>query len=444
MLFRFPSCLLILCVLLCVSRAETKPNIVLILSDDHTYSHYGFMGNEAVKTPNLDRMAGESLLYTRGYATPLCSPSLATLLTGLPPSRHGITGNDLRTAEKKKDPLANRDPLRERLLRNPVILPKALNEAGYLSFQTGKLWNTSYAEVGFTHGMTKERSRHGGTGLTIGREGMKPVHDFIDMAVEEKKPFFVWYAPLLPHDPHNPPERLLAKYTGKGPTKHAEVYRAMIEWFDETCGDLDGYLGKKGIKENTIVIFLADNGWDPLHGYAGGRAKLTPYENGIRTPVFVRWPGKVKPQRDETTLASIVDIAPTILKAAGVNIPAELPGLDIRDHEAMVKRKSIEIESYTHDIMDIKDPARSQTARVVIDGWTKLIVPGPVKMEGPREKFAAIAGEVELYDLKTDPTETRNLAAEKPAEVERLKALLDPPKSPGNIEPLSQKSQLPF
>jgi uncharacterized sulfatase len=424
--FRYFSLLLACCLFAGVSRAEPRPNIVLILSDDHTYSQYGFMGNEAVKTPNLDRLAGESLLYTRGYATPVCSPSLACLLTGLLPSRHGITGNDLRLAGNKKQVQAVRDPMRERLLSNPIIVPKALSEAGYLTFQTGKLWNSSYQDSGFTHGMTKEESRHGGAGLKIGREGMEPVHEFIDMAVTEKKPFFVWYAPMLPHDPHNPPARLKEKYAGKGPTPHAEVYHAMIEWFDETCGDLDRYLEKKGVKENTIVIYLADNGWDPLRGYEGGRAKLTPYENGIRTPIFVRWPGKVKPERDGSTLASIIDVAPTILQAAGIPVPEALPGLDLRDRGAMAKRSSIQVESYLHDIIDIKDPAKSLTSRVVIDGWSKLIVPGPAKMDGVKAKFASVAGVVELYDLKADPTETRNLAAEKPAEVERLKAMLGP------------------
>ena len=418
--------LLLACLFIGQAAAATKPNIILILSDDHTYSHYGFMGNDAVKTPNLDRMAGESLLYTRGYSMPVCSPSLATLLTGLLPSRHGITGNDLRASATKKNARMDRDPLRDRLHRNPIILPKALGEAGYLTFQTGKLWNCSYKEAGFTHGMTKEQSRHGGAGLTIGRQGMEPIHEFIDMAVAEEKPFFIWYAPMMPHDPHNPPARLRDKYRGKGPTEHAEVYHAMIEWFDETCGDLDAYLAKKGLKENTMIVYLSDNGWDPLHGYKGGRAKLTPYENGIRTPVFVRWPGKVEPKRDETTLASIVDVVPTMLQAAGVAVPADLHGLDLRDQEAMTKRKSIEIESYTHDIFEMDVPEKSLTARVIIEGWNKLILPGPVKMEGPKATFASIAGVDELYDLKSDPTETKNLAEEKPDEVKRLKAKLSP------------------
>lgn len=425
---RFRMISLLIGCLLCLpaQAADSRPNIILILSDDHTWDQYGFMGNAQINTPNLDRMAGEGLLYTRGYSMPVCSPSLACLLTGLLPSKHGITGNDLHAASREAQQAAgsNRDPLRERLLSNPVILPKALSDAGYLTFQTGKLWNTSFSEVGFTHGMTKERSRHGGAGLAIGREGMQPIHDFIDMAVAADKPFFVWYAPMMPHDPHNPPARLQKKYTGKGPTKHAETYHAMIEWFDETCGDLDRYLENKGLKENTLIVYLSDNGWDSERGYQGGRAKLTPYENGIRTPIFVRWPGKVAPARDESTLASIIDVTPTILKAAGVDT-AKLPGINLTARAAMSARESILIESYRHDIMDLKEPAKSLTARVVIRGWSKLILPGPVQQDGSKSKFASMADRVELFDLKTDPLEAKDLAAERPQEVAALKSIQD-------------------
>jgi uncharacterized sulfatase len=421
MTFRILFTILMVFLVACVSRGEDKrPNIILIISDDHTYSHYGFMGHGIVQTPHLDRMAGESLLYTRGYATPVCSPSLATLLTGKSPRDHGITGNDLYDG-----PRTERDQLRDRLLANKLILPKALSDAGYLTFQTGKLWNSSFKDMGFTHGMTARKDRHGGAGLTIGREGMEPIYQFIDGAVAEKKPFFIWYAPLLPHDPHNPPERLLEKYRGKGPTNHAEVYHAMVAWMDETCGELDGWLGKKGLKENTVVLYLSDNGWDPNHGYKGSRAKLTPYEKGIRTPMFVRWPGRVKPARDEETPASILDFVPTILNVAGVKAPEALPGLDLRDREAMKARNTIFVEAYRHDIMDLTNPVKSQVALTVIAGWMKLIVPGPEKHHDSKKKFAELAGVIELFDLKNDPGEKVNLAGEEPEEVARLKSLVD-------------------
>lgn len=421
------KCMLLLLLMLIIGQVradDTRPNIILIISDDHTWTHYGFMGHPLVQTPNLDRMALESLVYTRGYTPPVCSPSLASLLTGMNPREHGITGNDLSSpAASKPD---GRDPLRERLLANPVLLPKALTQADYLTFQTGKLWNSSFADMGFTHGMTTGRSRHGGEGLSIGRDGMEPVDDFIAEAIAKKKPFFIWHAPFLPHDPHNPPARLLAKYRGKGPTPHGEVYNAMVEWLDETCGELDAILRKHGVFEDTVILYLSDNGWDPQQGYKGGRAKLTPYENGIRTPMFVRWPGKIAPLRDDETLASIVDFVPTIFNLAKVDVPKALPGIDLRDREAMKSRDTLFIDTYTHDIADLDDPAKSLTSRVVIQGWSKLIVPGPqAETTGRRAGFAFIEPSIQLFDLKNDSHETKNLAAERPGEVSRLNALLD-------------------
>ncbi|HSG34047.1 MAG TPA: sulfatase-like hydrolase/transferase, partial [Sphingomonadaceae bacterium] len=343
--------------------------------------------------PHLDRMASESLLYTRGYVMPVCSPSLACLLTGKMPSDHGITGNDLAGGKSKP---GQRGLLAERLFSNSLMLPKALSEAGYLTFQTGKLWNGTYKDFGFTHGMTDTAGRHGDAGLKIGREGMQPIYDFIETAQAEKKPFFIWHAPFLPHTPHNPPKEIFAKYKGKGPTPEAEKYHAMVEWFDNTCGELDGYLEKNGLKENTVILYLADNGWDGENAHKGKRAKLSPYEMGIRTPMFVRWPGKVKAGRDGETLAHIIDFAPTILDITGAKSPGGLPGLNLIDREAMKARDTVFVEAYTHDIADLGDPSKSLVADVVIDGWMKLILPGPAK---PDRAFAGIPDEVSLFDL---------------------------------------------
>jgi uncharacterized sulfatase len=364
-------------------------------------------------------MAAQSLLYTRGYATPVCSPSLASLLTGTLPHRHGITGNDLANPPAGR---SKRQPLAGRLLSNALILPKVLTEAGYLTFQSGKLWNTTFRDVGFTHGMTDTAGRHGDAGLEIGRKEMKPMFDFITAARRQEKPFFVWYAPFLPHTPHNPPAELLAKYQGKGLPPAAEKYYAMVEWFDQTCGELDRYLADHNLIENTVILYLADNGWDAVLGNNSRRAKLSPYELGIRTPIFVRWPGRVAPLRDEKTLASIIDVAPTILKIAGIKAPPEIPGLDLTDTAAMGARKSITIEAYTHDIADLAAPAKSVIAQVVIDGWSKLLIAGPARPDRPH---SSAPREVELFDLKADPLEKTNLASSKPEEVARLRAIQD-------------------
>ena len=302
--------------------AETgKPNVILIISDDHGFDDYGLMEHPIIKTPHLDRMAAESLLYTRGYVMPVCSPSLACLLTGKMPSANGITGNDLSEGRSKP---GQRDALAEKLHANSLMLPKALTEAGYLTFQTGKLWNGTYKDFGFTHGMTDTPGRHGDAGLDIGRKGMQPIYDFIETAKAENKPFFIWHAPFLPHTPHNPSPQRLAKYKGKGPTPEAELYHAMVDWLDETTGEMDAYLEKNGLKENTVILYLADNGWDAAYAQKRDRSKLSPYELGIRTPMFVRWPAKVEPARDDETLAHVIDFAPTILSLTSAKNPGDL------------------------------------------------------------------------------------------------------------------------
>ncbi|MFO0938373.1 MAG: sulfatase-like hydrolase/transferase [Gemmataceae bacterium] len=397
-----------------------KPNVILILSDDLGFTDYGFMGHMVVRTPNLDRMASQSLLYTRGYVMPVCSPSLACLLTGKLPHQHGITGNDLSkeaAALAKRGGKVGRSPLSQKLLSNSVILPKLLSDAGYLTFQTGKLWNVTAPEVGFTDGMTMKEGRHGGEGLEIGRKTMQPIFDFIEKSQTEKKPFFIWHAPMMPHQPHNAPKEFLAHYEGKGLSAKAKQYFAMIEWFDKTCGELDSYLEKKDLTKNTVIIYLADNGWDAEQG---NRAKLSPYEMGIRTPMFVRWPGKVKPMRDDESLASIIDFVPTVLTVCGVKVPSELTGVNLLDRPAMTARKSVFVEAYTHNIADLSNPSKSLVAQVVISGWSKLIIPGPV---GPDMAYTSGPKGLELYDLKSDPLEKRDLRLEKPGEFKRLQAI---------------------
>jgi uncharacterized sulfatase len=113
---------------------------------------------------------------------------------------------------------------------------------------------------------------------------MQPIYDAIDAAGREAKPFFIWYAPFLPHTPHNPPQRLLNTYAAIEPESRAKYY-AMIEWLDETVGDLMANLKTRRIDDDTLVVYLNDNGWND-------RGKLTPFENGVRTPIVMRWPSR--------------------------------------------------------------------------------------------------------------------------------------------------------
>jgi uncharacterized sulfatase len=406
------------------AAAPTRPNIVFIVSDDHGWTDYGFMGHPHVATPHLDALAARSLLFPRGYVpSSLCCPSLASLITGRYPHQHRITSNDPpappglsgaafhRSAEFR----AGREVMIRHLESVPT-LPRLLSAAGYWSLQTGKWWQGHYRHGGFTHGMT-EGGRHGDQGLAIGRQSMQPVFDFIDQARAAQKPFFVWYAPLLPHTPHNPPDRLLAKYQRRIASLPLARYWAMIEWFDETCGALLAHLDQSGLAQNTIVVYLADNGWiQPLDAPGPApKSKQSPYDGGLRTPLMICWPGRVAPARSDA-LASSIDLAPTLLRAVGLPPPADLPGVDLLDTRAVAARPAIFGACFTHHAVDLNAPAANLRWRWTIAGHWKLLVPAPA--QEPQ-------AEVELYDLAADPHEERNLAAAQPGRAAELARRLD-------------------
>ncbi|MBE3095794.1 MAG: sulfatase-like hydrolase/transferase [Planctomycetes bacterium] len=372
------------------------PNVVLIISDDQGWTDYGFMGHKVIRTPCLDKLASRSVVFSRGYVTTaLCAPSLGTLLTGLYPHQHGQTGND------PESPKGQTEKMRQRWVDRIASLPRVpdlLGKAGYLGFQTGKWWWQHYTKGGFTHGMM-ESGRHGSAiSLEIGRKTMQPIYDFIDMAQKEAKPFFLWHAPFMPHLPHTPPARVLEKYKDHGKNG---AYFAMCEWLDETCGQLLDYLDRKGLAENTLVLFLADNGWnqgvtEPIRGH-----KLSPYEMGVRTPILVSWPGHVQPRLDKETLVSSVDIAPTVLRACGLTPPREMPGLNLLDAQALAARPAIFCEAFTHNMPDIDQPAKGLVARVSIEGPRKLLLHGSA---------SKTPGKTELFNVNSDPFEKDDLA----------------------------------
>jgi len=413
------------------------PNVVLILGDDQGWTDYGFMGHEEIRTPRLDELSRRSLLFKRGYVTaPLCRPSLASIVTGLYPHQHGVTGNDVDGGNNRA---ALDRPVRERF-HGKASLIKTLVGAGYLAHQSGKWWEGSYADGGFTHGMThgeaKRGGRHGDAGLAIGRQGMTPVTDFIDHAVERGKPFCVWYAPFLPHTPHNPPQRLLDKYTKGGRADDVAKYYAMCEWFDETCGELLDHLDKRKVRENTIVVFLCDNGWaarstnagDPNQKRWGGfalRSKGSPFEMGVRTPIMISWPGEVKPG-EAKALAQSIDLFPTIAAACGVDAPSDLPGIDLLDADARAERTTIFGAMHSIHNMTVGDPDATLQYRWCIDGEWKLLVRHAGEDTTQYTRVHDWDREpLRLYHLHNDPHEETNRAAENPEIVARLQQAID-------------------
>ena len=407
------------------------PNVLLILGDDQGWGDYGFMGHKVIQTPNLDRLANQSLCFSRGYVpSSLCRASLATIITGLWPQEHGITSNDpplpkgLNMAQAMKDPafLADREKMVEKFNRQPS-LAKAFTSAGYRTLQTGKWWEGEACRCGFTEGMThgdiSKGGRHGDEGLKIGRQSLDTVLRFID--TKDKKdpnginiPFFIWYAPMMPHEPHNPPKRLVDTYRDKTPSIHIARYWAMCSWFDETVGEILAQLEKSGKAENTIVVFLADNGWIQKPDGPGfaPKSKRSPFDGGLRTPILVRYPAKLKPAKSEIPVSSI-DVAPTILTLSGLKTDPRQKGLNLADGEGIANRPYLPGAVFSHNAVSIDDPSKNLEYGWLIEKDWKLIAPWI-----PNEP-------VRLFDLKKDPSEDNNLAKTHPEKVQEMRSRLD-------------------
>jgi len=421
---------------------QEPPNIVFIISDDHAWPDYSFMGHPHIKTPNIDNLASESLTFTRGYLpAPVCRKTLASMLTGLYPHQHGVTGND-PAFEFDRQSASSEEWLRARLSYNQVVterynsLPNLntyLTDLGYLTLQTGKWWEGSWEDAGFTHGMTHadpaRGGRHGDKGLRIGREGMDPIEDFMDGAAEQDTPFFIWYAPFMPHTPHTPPDSLLEKYITVAPSEPVARYWAMIDWFDITVGQLLDSIEERGLTKNTMVVYLADNGWiqnpEEQNRFAWP-SKLSPFDMGIRTPISYKWPGHISSGMDTTTFVSTNDMVPTVLEVLGIKSEIELPGINVLDEQARTVRKAVFSEDYNHDIADVHSPAESLEHQMVMKSPWKLILPKEEgKIETERYNGSGRVEKPELYHIINDPHERNNVASDHPQIVEELKQLID-------------------
>jgi len=412
--------------------AAEKPNIVFILSDDQGWTDYGFMGHDSIQTPHLDKLASQSIVFERGYvASPLCRPSIASIITGRFPSEHRITGNDV-------DGTNNREqldrPLRKAFHEFPSFI-RELTKSGYLAHQSGKWWEGSFQDAGFTHGMSRG-GRHGDDGLTIGRKGNKPVTDFIDSAKAQNKPFFVWYAPFMPHTPHTPPKRLAEKYARPGRPRDVANYYAMCEWFDESCGSLLDHLDQQDLRKNTMIIYICDNGWaatstnaaDPNQklwdGYAL-RSKSSPYEMGIRTPIMISLPQHTRPSRS-ADLAHAIDLFPTIAAAGSLALPSSLKGINLLDENARKTRQAIFGVSHSVHNMTPDKPDDALQYRWCISGeWKLLLRSHGVDTTKYKNIHSWDQQPLRLYNIAKDPHEKKECSADHPETVAKLKAMIE-------------------
>ena len=282
---------------------------------------------------------------------------------------------------------------------------------------------------------------NGDCGLSIGRETMQPIYDFIDDCGDN--PFFVWYATFLPHTPHDSPKEYFDLYEARTDVpEHRVPYYAAISQFDDTVGDLVSFVEQRGQAENTIFVFVVDNGWEPdAARYRSAsrewdhtkRSKRAPFDFGLRTPILIRWDSRTKAATHEAPVSSI-DLLPTILAATGrTNRPDEFPGRNLWPsaigQKTLDSKQAVFGEIYPGDASSLGHPERDVAHRWIRKGNLKLIT---THKQGASQSWGNYITGDALFDVVEDPVESRNLIGESEFEAtigilrEELNAWWDP------------------
>ena len=409
------------------ARARSgRPNFVFFLIDDLGWKDLGCTGSTFYETPRIDKLAGEGVVFTSAYSNaPNCAPTRACLMSGRYGPRHGVytVGTPERGAAKRRKLVPT--PNTTHLGSEHVTIAEALKPAGYTCACIGK-WHlgtkTPYRPQDRGFDVVHERDGRG----HFTKDGAYLTDRFTDRAVEfieanRDRPFFLYLSHHAVHTPIQARPELVEKYRKKAPAAgHRDpTYAAMIESVDHSVGKVLDTLESLDLSDNTAVFFFSDNGghanftaMGPLRGSKG-----TLYEGGIRVPAIVRWPGNVKPGRTCDVPIIGIDFYPTLLDMAGAARPAGHP----LDGESLVpllrgkelKRRAIfwHFPAYLEPYNDRQWPWRTTPAGAVRQGDWKLI-----------EYFED--RRVELYNLRDDIGETKDLAAGMPKKAKELHGAL--------------------
>lgn len=408
---------------------ETLPNIILLIGDDQGYPYFGFMGADYVETPNMDILAANGTLLTDGYVPKNhCRPSLQSLMTGTLPIDYNKEVDELmrdnmarirfKSEENRKEWQRN---FKHNAMKNFRTLPKILAEKGYQSFQGGKWWEFNFENGGFTHGMTTgwtpedRKPGHnwfkkfmGGQGLKLGRATMEPVYEFIDNNTE--KPFFIWYAPELPHYPLNAPDKYYNIYKDKDMTESAKRYYANCTWFDDGVGELVNHLKEKNEFENTLFVYVNDNGWeqnpdqefrsDSMRWHNGGdKGKLSMYDQSFRTPIIFSWYEKNEKGARKSDLIHSADIPATILDYLNIEIPKGYFG---QSYKPIIENQTSNLRT---EIIGRVEKTRSEE-----DMMGKDIEGYWIRNKDWFFNWDMTSGVKLLFDMNKDPLNSENLA----------------------------------
>jgi arylsulfatase A-like enzyme len=424
---------------------QAPPNIILINVDDMGWRDVGFMGSEFYETPHIDRLAGQGMVFTNGYATASnCAPSRACLMSGQWTPRHGIytvsSSERGRSEDRKLIPTANTTVLADTF----ITLAEVLRDAGYHTCHAGK-WHLGDdprtqgfdVNIGGTRAGSPRSYYPPYGNVPLKADGDQYLTDLLmDHVLEfvrddHNGPFFLYYAPYAVHFPIHPVDSLFFRYVGKEPWmgQHHAGYASMVDNLDRNIGNLLRTLKEEGYSDNTMIIFTSDNGGHfgvtkqrPLRAGKGSY-----YEGGIREPMVIAWEGRIEGGRRSDVPVTNLDLYPTVLEAAGLKnrlrgrnaLP--LDGTSLLPHlekdRSMPERPlfwhfPIYLEAYVSEGYETRDALfRTRPGSVVRKGDWKL-----------HQYFED--GGLELYNLKDDIGEQENLAASHPEKVQELLKIL--------------------
>jgi arylsulfatase B len=423
---------------------SSQPNIIILLVDDLGWADVGYHGSD-IDTPSIDRLADEGMRLERFYVNPICTPTRAALLTGRDALRLGVGYFPiLAWSNKAVSPTEH-------------LLPETFRAAGYQTGMVGK-WHLGHTletqtpnARGFddfyghlhTQVFYYDHSTSGGhdlqhNGRSVRRDGeyLTDVHGeeaarFIKQR-DNSKPFFLYVPFLAPHSPMEAPAELIKKYVDRpviplpdsSPMRGMvvekqlkqvqQVYAAMVDSMDQAVDKILKTLDEEGIAENTVVMFFSDNGG--FNGFGASNTplrgeKMTVFEGGIRVPAVIRWPGHIEPGTQTHQMMSVMDVFPTLAKAAGIETGNQKP---LDGSSVWPLRPGSAFGARNGDLFFVAEqPTASPYFYAVIREQWKLV-------QVIREDLYNKRVDNLLFNIATDPNEKHDLATEKPELVAEL------------------------
>ena len=405
-----PISVLLLSSCFALAAPKEKPNIVIIVADDLGWKDLGYHGGD-ILTPNIDKLAKEGVQLENFHVAPLCSPTRAGLMTGRWPIRYGMAESVITPWRKWGLPTTEH------------TIADMLGQAGYKTRAAVGKWHIGHHKKAllplsrgftsfyghyngmfdyFTHQREGELDWHrneetsldkGYSTDLIGREASKVIADS-----KVNEPFFLYVSFNAPHDPLQAKEADLKKYNSIQ-NKNRQIYAAMVDSMDQAIGTILSALDEKGIKDNTFILFFGDNGgitrWADNGSWRDGKG--TVYEGGTRTPTIVRWPKKIQGGGIEDTLTGYIDIYPTLKAVASFSAKDPNP-LDGQDILGLLQGKA---KMTARDWFSYIAQGKPEQMSLTAGDW-KLVVAGESVLDDDPS--------LELFDLKNDPGESKNLA----------------------------------